>query len=278
MNSIDPCGKYEMTRAVRVKQGALNVSRKNIREKLVSSLTPVVFERFQQLWVEAHMEGDDEFFAELMGEIPSWGAEAPEALEAECEVLTDEVPRLVTYLHLIVVSHVMSAATLRFGEQPEQVSVDLPDALAFTQYLYALCARVFEANPDLLSTNLGRIEAKKAYATAEDLIAACIRRAIDRTVPTDQIIDDYLIDLLKKGDSSSSSSSSSSDEEEEEEDGPPPLPPMPEDPLQYEITSDDVAPPVEERKKVVLKREAWDKPTTVPRQDDLMAGIDDGEL
>lgn len=259
---------------------AWKVLNKDVGRKLVTTLTPVIYRQFRQYYLDA-MEADedtDDFYIGLMEEMCKWKSED---IQLETELIIQKVPNLGKYLKTFIISHIMTIASIRFGETPSSVDADVPPLERYIHAIMKDIAGEVQADPDLFNSNGSTRQVQQRKLAAVKLIRESIRNITLDMLPTDQMIADYVQDMAD-------SQSESEEEVEEEEE---------EDVNENAITSDDLGGPenvaaddelsqedqnqnegTAETQEIIVSREAWTQPQQQQQQRSLMDGVEDIDL
>lgn len=254
------------------------VLNKDVKRQIVKELTPAIYKAFKSYYTDAMDVGEDteDFFISFMEELhDSW---TQEDIDIETGLIAQSVPKLEKYLRTFIISHVMTIASINYGQTPPSLDVEVPP---ISDYIYDIMCDVAEqaqANPDLFNPNGSAREVKSRQLKAILVIKEAVMTVTADMLPTDRMIDDYVQDILAGSDDDSESSESEAENEAEEDDG---RFTITADDLEHQneqtedIDDEDTEPGTQETKQVVISKQNWEARQT---PSDLMDGVDDVNL
>ncbi len=284
------------SKPVTINIGSLKMTRNDVQSRLIRRLTPEIYKAFAAMYDDARESGEEieDFFIGLMEEIPTWDKDCPDILEVETTEIIDRIPQLNTYLRVILISHVMGISVLRYGEKPSDVDVEVPPLEEFIHAVYISCADFFAADPSLVDRNGGKKLVTGRRLSALKIIKISIADVIQDMLPTDQVIQDYLQDLVASKSVTKQGEEIQEEGEEEVLVEDPPVkglstpPPEPrKEPMK--VTTEDLPGPLK-TKTITIEKDRWEagaegqpQPSrvaapVVDEEELLLAGINDQDL
>jgi hypothetical protein len=194
-------------------------AKKEYTKKLVNLLALPIYQGIQSIYEQARQASQDaghqnylRTFQILLRDIPQWNQDVIDTehnrivLETKCNWLTN-------LIKAVFISHVKVLSAVRMGTGYKRIKLNVPSSSKFVHTCYVEAARVFYKNPYLFYHEMADRDVHKNMVEAISLIKGAIKDAIERLIPFQQIIYEYV-------DHPEPSSSSSSDESDNEDDEP----------------------------------------------------------
>ena len=191
-------------------------AKKEYTEQLVNFLYPQIYRGLQSIWDNAKIQVKQEYqravsenpnsddepkmrsaliaFQEKLTKVPQWND----------EILTNEYSRIIEdsncdwYDELITavfISHVKVLSSVRLGKKEKPIELKVPSSKNFVHKCYIVTARKFFENPFLIEDREERInylDIQKNLQESYRVIGNCIKEAIQKLLPTRDILQSYL--------------------------------------------------------------------------------------
>jgi hypothetical protein len=179
-------------------------SRNEWSSRLVNILTPLVIEGIRSIFNEAWnlcVETDETSkylmtFQNLLCRVPKWNSVIVEQErlriieKSGCTYLED----LITCVHIIQLKVLTS---VRVGERQKKIDISIPKLDNFIHKVYIYVARKVYTNVYLFEKNISPLEIQKNNRELEKIIVECILKAIQESIPTEEIVRSYLSESIE---------------------------------------------------------------------------------
>jgi len=179
-------------------------SRNEWSSRLVNILTPLVIEGMRSIFNEAWnlcVDTDETSkylmtFQNLLCRVPKWNSviveqERVRIIEKSgCTYLED----LITCVHIIQLKVLTS---VRVGDRQKKIDISIPKLDNFLHKVYIYVARKIYTNVYLFEKNISPLEIQKNNRELEKIVVECILKAIQESIPTEEIVRSYLSESVE---------------------------------------------------------------------------------
>lgn len=187
-------------------------AKKEYTEQLTNFLSPQIYKGLQTIWKnckieverktkESEAESDAKpvkpaliSFQEKMEMIPIWSD----------EIITKEYSRIIDdskcdyyddLITAVFISHVKVLSSVRLGKREKQIELKVPNSKNFIHKCYIEAARKFYENPFLMEDRqdkIGYLDIQRNLQASKMTINGCVKEAIQKLLPTRDILQSYL--------------------------------------------------------------------------------------
>lgn len=199
-------------------------AKKEYTKKLVNVLALPIYQGIQSIYEQAKQASDEanhqnylRTFQILLREVPRWNQDIIDT-EHNRIVLETKCNWLNNLIRAVFISHVKVLSAVRMGGGYKKIKLNVPSSSKFVHTCYVEAARAFYKNPYLLSHDVADIKVHKNMVEALGLIKDAIKDAIERLIPFQQIIYEYVDhpDNISSDDNNSDNDEIPSDEDNDE--------------------------------------------------------------
>eukprot|EP00899_Mesostigma_viride_P018573 jgi/Mesvir1/26717/Mv20494-RA.1 len=197
-------------------------SKKEYVDQLERGLTEPVFESLKNILRDAVEVSDTagmdpiSAFAQLLSEIPEWN---PEVLEEETEFVMDSIPYFRDLLKAYFVCTSMIMGSIRMSKDPNQkMKVRVPSPTRFVHLLMKNLGTAIVDEVDYYVTETADGGYKFHRRNLFEAIRESVRSAVHTLMPIDDILKEYMGDILDKETFKGGEETGEVLEEEEEDD------------------------------------------------------------
>lgn len=183
----------------------LHESRNEYTSRLISILTPLIFEGYNSIFDEAWdlCKDNDETekylmtFQNLISRVPKWNNEIIEKEKTRiieksgCDYLED----LLTCVHII---QLKLLTTIRVGKKQKKIEIEIPRLEDFIHKSYIQVARKIYTNVYLFEKYLTPLQKQKHNREVEIIIQDCILNAIRETLPIESVLKSYMDESIEE--------------------------------------------------------------------------------
>ena len=174
---------------------SLQESKNEYVVRLVTILTPLVYDGFKSIYNEAHKvcidnNEDNKYlmtFQNYVSRIPQWNEtiideETKRILkDSECLYLND----LITCVHII---QLKILTCVRVGSKQKKVDISIPKLNDFIHKCYKNIARCLYKNIYLYDMNIPALQTQKNNREIELIIKECIMNTIRENIPVEKLL------------------------------------------------------------------------------------------
>ena len=167
--------------------------------RLINILTPLIKDGFKSIFDEAvklckENNEDEKYlmtYQNFLTRIPKWNdtiiEEEVERIKnkSRCSYLND----LLTCVHILQLKVMTS---IRVGQIPKKVDIDIPELKKFIHGCYNLIARKFYTNVYLFDITVPPLQFQMHNRECENIIRECILNRIRESIPIENILKSYL--------------------------------------------------------------------------------------
>jgi len=178
---------------------SLHESRNEWSSRLVTILTPLIFEGFKSIFDESFklcLENNETqkylmTFQNFISRIPQWNDTIIEnekiriLNKSGCHYLED----LITCVHVI---HLKMLTVIRAGQKQKQINIKIPKLNDFIHKIYIHVARKLYKNVYLFEINIPPLQIQKHNREFEIIIQECILNTIRDSIPVEEILTAYM--------------------------------------------------------------------------------------
>ena len=169
---------------------------------LIRLLTPLIYEGIQSIYEKAKEKMEDQslkLFQEFLSEIPNWNTTL---INQESDrVKSGTKPYFEDLIKATIKANIMLLIFNPFHDKQQTVDVELYKKITtatFIHHVYIECAREFWNNPFLLFHKYAPIDTKRNQRDSLNIIKDCIKEAIRKLLPIEDIIKIYLSDNINQ--------------------------------------------------------------------------------
>jgi flagellin-specific chaperone FliS len=169
---------------------------------LIRLLTPLIYEGIQSIYDKAKEKMEDQslkLFQEFLSEIPNWNTTL---INQESDrVKSGTKPYFEDLIKATIKANIMLLVFNPFNDKQQTVDIELYKKITtatFIHHVYIECAREFWNNPFLLFHKYTPIDTKRNQRDSLNIIKDCIKEAVRKLLPIEDIIKVYLSDNINQ--------------------------------------------------------------------------------
>ena len=175
--------------------------------RLVTILTPLVYEGFRSIFDEANKVCKDNneenkylmTFQNYVSRIPKWN-EAIIAEETNRIVKNSECPYLNDLITCVHIIQLKILTCVRVGSKQKKIDIAIPKLNDFIHKVYTNVARLLYKNIYLYEANIPALQIQKHNREIEQIIKECIMNTIRQDIPVDKLLKAYLEETTEEVD------------------------------------------------------------------------------
>jgi flagellin-specific chaperone FliS len=169
---------------------------------LIRLLTPLIYEGIQSIYDKAKESMEEQslkLFQEFLSDIPSWNTTL--ITHETDRIKASTKPYFEDLIKATIKANIMLLVFNPFNDKQQEIDIDLYKKITtstFIHYVYIECAREFWNNPFLLFHKYAPIDTKRNQRDSLNIIKDCIKDAIRKLLPIEDIIRIYLSDNINQ--------------------------------------------------------------------------------
>ena len=187
-----------MTTEPEISVNVLVDAKKEYTKKLVNLLTVPIYQGIQSIYDQARQASDEaghqnylRTFQILLRDIPKWNQDVIDT-EHNRIILETKCNWLHNLIKAVFISHVKVLSAVRMGSGIKQIKLNIPSSSKFVHTCYVEAAKTFYKNPFLFYHDVQDVNIHKNMVDAIELIKRAVYDAIERLIPFQQIIYEYV--------------------------------------------------------------------------------------
>jgi flagellin-specific chaperone FliS len=169
---------------------------------LIRLLTPLIYEGIQSIYDKAKESMEEQslkLFQEFLSDIPSWNTTL---INQESDrIKSGTKPYFEDLIKATIKANIMLLVFNPFNDKQQTIDIELYKKIktsTFIHNVYIECAREFWNNPFLLFHKYAAIDTKRNQRESLNIIKDCIKEAIRKLLPIEDIIKVYLSDNINQ--------------------------------------------------------------------------------
>lgn len=162
--------------------------------RLINTLVNHIYDGIQSIYDDSKkMEDDNVFgkFQEMLKQVPKWNQEMIDH-ETQRIVNTSDCEWLADLITAVFLSNTRILTAVRLNSAKDSIDLKIPKLSHFVHKCYIECAREFYKNPFIFDDTISKGIQQKNMRESLSLIAQSIQSAIDRMLPYEQILMQYI--------------------------------------------------------------------------------------
>ena len=162
--------------------------------RLINTLVNHIYDGIQSIYDDSKkMEDDNVFgkFQEMLKQVPKWNQEMIDQ-ETQRIVNTSDCEWLADLITAVFLSNTRILTAVRLNSAKDSIDLKIPKLSNFVHKCYIECAREFYKNPFIFDDTISKGIQQKNMRESLSLIAQSIQSAIDRMLPYEQILMQYI--------------------------------------------------------------------------------------
>jgi hypothetical protein len=171
-------------------------------KRLINTLVNHIYDGIQSIYDDSiKLEDENVFgkFQEMLKQVPKWNQEMIDQ-ETQRIVNTSDCEWLADLITAVFLSNTRILTAVRLNSAKDSIDLKIPKLSHFVHKCYIECAREFYKNPFIFDNTISKGIQQKNMRESLSLIAQSIQAAIDRMLPYEQILMQYIGESFESDD------------------------------------------------------------------------------
>ena len=171
-------------------------------KRLINTLVNHIYDGIQSIYDDSmKLEDENVFgkFQEMLKQVPKWNQEMIDQ-ETQRIVNTSDCEWLADLITAVFLSNTRILTAVRLNSAKDSIDLKIPKLSHFVHKCYIECAREFYKNPFIFDDTISKGIQQKNMRESLSLIAQSIQAAIDRMLPYEQILMQYIGESFESDD------------------------------------------------------------------------------